>query len=111
MTRHTDLIENTVQLRNNVIDLSGQVTCVDSHLAVREESKVGNGHGARAIEEDIKMWRRKGNKTSVLRRSMYPWGIKTKAGLREAADNLRTFHLLSALLFSFFLLLLLLPWQ
>lgn len=33
MTRDTDIIEDTVQLRDDIIDLGGQVACIDGHLA------------------------------------------------------------------------------
>ena len=56
MTRHTDLIENTMQLRDNVIDLSGQVACVDGHLAVRESSM---WQGTRVIDSGFRIWREK----------------------------------------------------
>lgn len=34
MTRHTNIVKDTMQLRDNIIDLSGQVARIDGHLAL-----------------------------------------------------------------------------
>jgi len=43
MARNSNIVEDTMQLRDNIVDLSGQVTRIDGHFALLRPQDKGEG--------------------------------------------------------------------